>query len=91
MTGKTHHQPVPFEDAGATIAGLEIDSAQDRIAVSGSIDIPRDKTGLEKARDLAEYFDAVARQMEHDLDAGSLPDKVKIDAPVMKDNPFQAP
>ena len=81
--------PPPFANAGFSLAGLTVDSASDRISITGSTDITRDQAGLARAKQLAQYFQAAAQQLEKDSDTKILPDTVPVDAPQMKDNPFE--
>lgn len=57
---------VPFADeAGArSIGALCFENGTDRIAVHGSIDLTRDRTGLDQARLLRETLDAIVKALE---------------------------
>ncbi|WCS23139.1 hypothetical protein LOK46_18370 [Methylobacterium sp. NMS14P] len=65
---------VPFaDDAGARSFGtLSFENGTDRIALHGSLDLTRDRAGLEQARRLRETLDAIVKALE----ATDLPDAV---------------
>ncbi|HEX8416085.1 MAG TPA: hypothetical protein VF641_00635 [Methylobacterium sp.] len=73
-TGPTEPSFTPFADDAAvrTIAGLAIENGRDRIAVHGSLDIGRDRTGLAQARALRDAIAAIVAALE----AADLPDAV---------------
>ncbi|MGU3469070.1 hypothetical protein ACLBXO_29925 [Methylobacterium sp. C33D] len=79
----------PFaDDAGVrSVGALSFENGTDRIALHGSIDLTRDRTGLEQARLLRETLDAIVKALE----ASDLPDAVAEapDAPPRSvKNPF---
>lgn len=93
MNDKTEKAPIaPFNDTSFEIqngkASLTIDSAEDRIAIYGSLDITATKDGLTKAKELTDYLNHVVKHLELLEYMGKLPDVEVIEAPVMKDNPF---
>ncbi|TXM66672.1 hypothetical protein FV218_20095 [Methylobacterium sp. WL69] len=51
----------PFADASAvqTIGGLSLENGPDRIAVHGSLDLTRDRAGLDRARTLQAAVNAI--------------------------------
>ncbi|MCJ2084149.1 hypothetical protein [Methylobacterium sp. J-090] len=51
----------PFADEAAvqTIGGLSLENGRDRIAVHGSLDLTRDRAGLERARTLQAAVNAI--------------------------------
>jgi hypothetical protein len=65
---------VPYADDAAvqTIGGLSIENGTERIALHGSLDLPRDAAGLERARALAAAVAAIVAALE----AGPLPERV---------------
>jgi hypothetical protein len=70
---------IPFGD-------LTIENGTDRIALYGSLNITRDKAGLQLAQELKEVLDAVVTTLQADK---NLPDHIPI-APVERvDNPFK--
>ncbi|WP_431858675.1 hypothetical protein [Azospirillum sp.] len=78
----------PFaDDAAATqIGDLSIENGTDKVAVYGSLDITRDKQGLEHARRLKDLLDAVVHALEAEK---NLPDSVPPpEAPDTVENPF---
>ena len=79
----------PFADAAAvqTIGALSLENGPDRIAVHGSVDLTRDRTGLERARALQVAVNAiVAALAEADLPEDDLPENVAGTTTVR--NPF---
>ncbi|MET3415026.1 hypothetical protein [Methylobacterium sp. 1030] len=64
----------PFaDDAGVrSVGALSFENGKDRIALHGSLDLTRDRTGLEQARLLRETLDAIVKALE----ASDLPDAV---------------
>ncbi|MGU3454445.1 hypothetical protein [Methylobacterium sp. 391_Methyba4] len=64
----------PFaDDAGVrTIGSLSFENGTDRIALHGSLDITRDRAGLEQARLLRKTLDAIVKTLE----ASDLPEAV---------------
>ena len=76
------------DDAGAMqIGDLQIENGTDRIAIFGSIDLTRDKPGLERARRLKDLLVAIVQTLETDRD---LPDHVSpSEPPEVVDNPFR--
>lgn len=79
----------PFADDAAvrTIGALSFENGTDRIALHGTLDLTRDKAGLEQARLLRATLDAIVTALE----AGDLPDRVAEApeaAPKSVPNPF---
>lgn len=78
----------PFADDAAvrSIGTLTFENGTARIAVHGSLDLPRDREGLERARLLKRTVDAVVAVLE----AAELPERVAEaeGAPVTVRNPF---
>ncbi|GJE60380.1 hypothetical protein [Methylobacterium trifolii] len=78
----------PFADDAAvrTIGALSFENGTDRIALHGSLDLSRDKAGLERARALRRTADAIVRALE----AIELPEAVAEahEAPKTVPNPF---
>jgi hypothetical protein len=79
----------PFADeAGVrTIGALCFENGTDRIALHGSLDLTRDKTGLAQARLLKQTLDAIVKALEGD----DLPEAVAEApeaAPKSVPNPF---
>jgi hypothetical protein len=60
----------PFVDeASLALEGLTVESGADRVSIYGSLQIPRDRDGLEAARQLKSILDAIVTALEqsHDL------------------------
>lgn len=76
------------DDAGATqIGDLQIENGTDKVSIYGSIDLTRDKEGLERARKLKGLLDAVVQALEAEKD---LPDQVPPPRPTdTVGNPFR--
>lgn len=74
------------ESDAITIGGLSIENRLDRISIYGSLDLTRDKQGLQQALALKEIFDAVV----FSLSSGELPEHIEIDAPTVVANPFDS-
>lgn len=80
----------PFEDdaTALTLGELSIENGTQAIAIHGSLDLTRDRDGLEKARLLAELFSAAVRIMEQEGD--HLPERIDdaTDGEGVVDKPF---
>jgi hypothetical protein len=78
----------PFADdsTSQTISGLTVENGTDKVALYGSLDLTRDKAGLEHARELKAVIDAAVQALEADHD---LPEKVAASEPTISvKNPF---
>ena len=79
--------PFANESETLTIGNLTIENRADRVSIYGSIDLTRDKTGLEHARILKAVLDKVVLVLESEK---NLPDKIAPpDIPDEVANPFQ--
>lgn len=68
------------------IGGLTIENGVDKIAVYGSIDLTRDKSGLALAHELKALVDGVIKALEADK---GLPDQIELPKkPDEVENPF---
>lgn len=76
--------PFDNESESLNIGGLNIENRNDRISIYGSLDITRDRDGLEHARILKTLFDDIVTSMSE----SPLPDKISIKAPEDVRNPF---
>ncbi len=77
--------PFANEFESLRIGGITFENRTDRISVYGSIDITRDKQGLDAARKIAALFNSVvARLVSEELPETALPLK---DSDTVK-NPF---
>jgi len=69
------------------IGELQVENGTDRVALYGSIDLTRDKQGLEHARKLRDLLAAVVKSLETETD---LPDQIPPPKPTdTVDNPFK--
>lgn len=100
MTDHTHQRRASTETPGSfepfadesgvrTIGALSFENGTDRIALHGSVDLTRDRTGLAQARLLKQTLDAIVAVLE----AGDLPEAVAVAeagdaAPTSIPNPF---
>jgi hypothetical protein len=82
---KTSFTPYRNESDCLQLADLTIENRLDRVSVYGSIDLTKDKTGLENARELKRILDQVVEALE----ASDLPDKVAMEEPETVKNPFE--
>ena len=79
--------PFANESESLGIGDLTIENRTDRISIYGTIDLTRDKVGLEHARMLKAVLDKVVQVLETEK---SLPDKIAPpDTPNEVANPFQ--
>jgi len=76
--------PFANESESLNFGGLTIENREDRISIYGSIDITRDREGLEHARILKALFDDILAA----LNSGPLPDKISSSPADNVDNPF---
>jgi hypothetical protein len=79
--------PFTNESESFGIGDLTIENRTDRISIYGSIDLTRDKAGLEQARMLRTVLDKVVQVLETEK---NLPDKI-VSADIQDEvvNPFQ--
>ena len=79
--------PFANESESLGIGDLTIENRTDRISIYGSIDLTRDKAGLEHARMLKAVLDKVVQVLESEK---NLPDRIAPpDTPDEVANPFQ--
>ena len=79
--------PFANESESLGIGDLTIENRTDRISIYGSVDLTRDKTGLEHARMLKAVLDGVVQVLESEKE---LPDRIAPpDMPDEVPNPFQ--
>jgi hypothetical protein len=76
-----------FENESETINIDEfvIENRLDRVSIYGSIDITKDKIGLEKIRAIKKQIDKIADKLENE----DLPDEIEILAAKTVENPFE--
>ena len=58
----------PYADEAATmrLGGLTVENRVDRVSLHGSLDLTRDRTGLEHAHRLRALLEAIVAALEHD-------------------------
>lgn len=83
------HAAHPFDDTSFQVGDLTVESAADRVALYGSLDLTRDGTGLAKARHLQAYLARVIEVLEAADRAGQLPASVPVAAPTRRANPME--
>lgn len=76
-----------FENESETvnIDELVIENRLDRVSLYGSIDITKDKIGLEKIRAIKKQIDKIANKLENE----NLPDEIEVLEVKMVENPFE--
>ncbi|WP_062015875.1 hypothetical protein [Aureimonas sp. AU4] len=75
-SGSAEFEPFANDEAAVTIGGLTIENGTDRISISGSVDIPADKAGLEQAKALQKAVDAIVAALTA---KGDLPEKAEAE------------
>lgn len=81
-------KPFANESDVIQINGLTIENRTDRVSLFGSLDVARDRTGLQQARQLSEIINTVLLKLEEYERAGRLPDQVRIEGTVTVNNPL---
>lgn len=66
-------EPYADDSAASAIGGLTLENGRDRVALYGSLDLTRDRAGLEQARQLRALLEEVVRVLESDP---ALPDAI---------------
>jgi len=74
------------ESESVEIGKLAIENRTDRVTIYGSIDVTRDKAGLNSARELKAMVDAIVAFLEGE----NLPEQISFKAAAEKKNPFRA-
>ena len=69
---KKKFQPFSDDSASLSIGEFIIENGTDKVALYGSLDITRDKSGLKQARALKAAVDAIMKALEQDK---ALPDE----------------
>lgn len=77
-------QPFQNEEESVTILELTIENRLDRVSIYGSVDITKDKQGLEYILDIKRQIDAIAEHLKNE----ELPDRVETVEAKEVDNPF---
>lgn len=80
----------PFANEADTLefGDLKIENRLDRVSLYGSLDLTRDRAGLNQAKKLKALLDATVKQLEVDAAAGILPDVVTVVPAESVKNPF---
>ncbi len=78
-------KPYQNEEEALAIGDLNIENRLDRVSVYGSVDLTKDKAGLEQARALKDVVDAVVAALEKEK---SLPEQVQVKPTEKVKNPF---
>jgi hypothetical protein len=81
----SNFKPFKNEEDSLTIDDLTIENRLDRISLYGSVQLTRDKTGLQHARQLKEVVDAVVAALEAEK---GLPEHIAVKPTDKVDNPF---
>ena len=71
---KADLKPYADDSASSGIGGLTVENGRDRVALYGSLDLTRDRAGLERARQLRALLEEVVRALEADP---ALPDAIE--------------
>lgn len=78
-------QPYQNEEQSLAIDDLTVENRLDRVSVYGSLELTRDKAGLQHAKALKEVIDAVVAVLEQDK---NLPEQVQVKPTETVKNPF---
>lgn len=77
--------PFMNEEASVSLSGLTIENRIDRVSLYGSIDLTRDRRGLERAREMKDLLTAVIAKLENEP---SLPETIETKGIAAISNPF---
>ncbi len=61
-----HFEPFADDTSALTVGGLTVENGTDRVTLSGSLDLARDRQGLDHAKALRVALDAVIVTLEAD-------------------------
>lgn len=80
----------PFANEADTLqlGDLKIENRLDRVSLYGSLDLTRDRVGLDQAKKLRALLDATVKQLGADAAAGILPDAITVAPAESVKNPF---
>lgn len=84
MTDAQRITPFRNESECLHIGDLTIENRLDRVSLFGSLDITRDREGLESARQLKRILDLTLAELE----GAELPDRITLEAGDSAENPF---
>lgn len=81
---------IPFADDAAAliIGGLTLENGTDRVSLSGSLDLARDRRGLDQARALRAALDGIIAALEAEKDLPTRVPPPKPTSVTRKPNPF---
>ena len=77
--------PFANESDSLEISGMTIENREDKVSVYGSIDITRDKKGLEAAKKMADLLNAVVKKLSSEKLPETIPPPKDADT---VENPF---
>jgi hypothetical protein len=78
-------KPYQNEEESLAIDDLTVENRVDKVSIYGSIELTRDKAGLQHAKALKEVIDAVVSALEAEK---SLPDHISVKPTEKVKNPF---
>lgn len=78
-------KPYQNEEESLVIGDLTVENRLDRVSVYGSIELTKDKAGLQQAKALKEIVDAVVTALEQEK---RLPEQVQVKPTETVKNPF---
>jgi len=78
-------KPYQNEEESLVIGDLTVENRLDRVSVYGSIELTKDKAGLQQAKALKEIVDAVVTALEQEKE---LPEQVQVKPTETVKNPF---
>jgi hypothetical protein len=79
-------KPFADNDAASSIGGLAIENGTDRVLLTGSIEITRDRAGLQRAMELKRLADDLVSELQGtSVDNAASKDVAAVD---QVDNPF---
>ena len=81
---KLPFSPYKNESESLEIAGLTVENRLDRVSIYGSIDLTKDKEGLEHAREMKKSLDLTVEELEH----SNLPNRIQVVKTEIVANPF---
>ena len=83
---KKKFQPFSDDSASLSVGEFTIENGTDKVALYGSLEVTRDKSGLKQAKILKAAVDAIVKTLEQDK---ALPDESDpAEAPQQVKNPF---
>lgn len=78
--------PFANDSDSLSLGAFTIENGTDKIALYGSLDLTRDKAGLDQARTLQSVLDGIVKALEAET---NLPDRLDAPAPPVEvKNPF---